>query len=48
MDGQLYSTCSILDFKSLGTCFAVFVVALYCSEEISMSAGRIVLSMKMA
>ena len=35
-------------FKSLATCFAVFVVALDCYEEILLSAGRIVLLMAMA
>ena len=35
-------------FKSLATYFAVFVLALDCSEKISLSEGRIVLSMAMA
>ena len=35
-------------FKSLATFFAVFVVALDCSEEMLLRAGRMVLSMAMA
>ena len=35
-------------FRSLANCFAVFLVALECSEEMSLRAGRIVLSMTMA
>ena len=46
----LISVCGFEEryFKSIATFFAVLVVALDCSEEILLSAGKIVLSMEMA